>query len=126
MAARIGVPAATIQDAQKHVAAATKYPELAAPGIPQKDAIEIAKNLDALPEEERAEARSRMIAGDSNVKATLAGKPPLPPPLQRRDKTPADRWRATLEDPPRGVQEIFFELKWVLGFTECCCDPSPR
>ncbi len=48
VAERIGVSPATIVQAQKHVAAVARYPELAAPGIPQKDAITIARNLDAL------------------------------------------------------------------------------
>jgi len=38
VAERIGIPRATIHNAKQHVAAVTSYPELAAPGIPQKDA----------------------------------------------------------------------------------------
>jgi hypothetical protein len=42
VAARIGIPQQTINVAKQHVAAVNRYPELAAPGIPQKDAITIA------------------------------------------------------------------------------------
>ncbi len=66
--------------AVQHIAAVTSYPELAAPGIPQKDAITIAKSLDELSEDERDAARSRIMAGDTNTKAILAGRAPLPPP----------------------------------------------
>jgi hypothetical protein len=44
----------TILNAKQHVAAVNDFPELASPGIPQKEAITIAKSLDALPEDERA------------------------------------------------------------------------
>ncbi len=57
VAERLGIPRTTINHAKEHVAAVRKYPELAATGIPQKDAIAIAKNLDALPEDERTEGR---------------------------------------------------------------------
>lgn len=97
IAERIGVPQQTINVAKQHVSAVNKYPELSAPGIPQKDAITIAKTLDAMPEQERTEARSRFLAGDSNTKAALAGKPPLPPPL-KREVTPADRWNKAVAD----------------------------
>ncbi len=73
----------TVSAAAQHVAAVTNYPELANPRIPQKEAITIAKNLDALPEDERAEARSRLIADDTDTKAILSGRPPVPLPLPR-------------------------------------------
>lgn len=86
-----------LPNAIQHVAAVTSYPELAAPGIPQKDAITIAKNLDALPEDERTEARSRIISNDTNTKAVLAGKPPFPKPLARSNAKPTTSgWLATL------------------------------
>ncbi len=40
IAEKIGVPRKTYERAKQHVAAVAKYPELAAPGIPRKDAIE--------------------------------------------------------------------------------------
>lgn len=96
VATRIGVPRETVDKARQHVAAVTKYPELAAHGIPQKDAITISKSLDALAEGERDEARSRIIAGDTNTKAMLAGKPPLPPPLPKQKRSVADNWHASI------------------------------
>jgi hypothetical protein len=52
--------------ATQHIAAVSKYPELASPLIPQNIAITVAKNLDALPDDERAEKRSKR-----NLKACL-------------------------------------------------------
>ncbi len=43
--------------ATQHIAAVSKYPELASPLIPQNIAITVAKNLDAMPDNERAEAQ---------------------------------------------------------------------
>lgn len=53
VAERIGVPPATIHDAQKHVAAAERYPLLQGPGWKQYRAMEAAEALDRLPEPER-------------------------------------------------------------------------
>jgi hypothetical protein len=90
------ISAGHVQLAVEHVAAVTKYPKLAKPLIPQKEAITIAKNLDALPEDERAEARSRLIADDTNTKAILSGRPPVPLPLPRRPKTAAENWTSAV------------------------------
>jgi hypothetical protein len=64
--------------AKQHVAAVEKYPELAALISTQKDAITVAKNLDTLPEEERTQARARLMKHDQSTLALLAEKPPMP------------------------------------------------
>lgn len=51
VAERIGIPRSTIERAEQHVAAVERYPELET--ATQRDAIQIAKKLDALPEDER-------------------------------------------------------------------------
>jgi ParB-like chromosome segregation protein Spo0J len=48
IAERIGVPRQTIDRAKQHVAAVNKYPELANPRIPQKEAITIALRASSL------------------------------------------------------------------------------
>ncbi len=53
VAERIDVPKQTIHDAQKHVAAAERYPLLQGPGWKQYRAMEAAEALDRLPESER-------------------------------------------------------------------------
>ncbi len=67
----------TVSAAAQHVAAVTRYPELSV--IPtQKDVVTVAKNLDALPEDERMEARSSLLKHDQHTLALLAEKPPMP------------------------------------------------
>ncbi len=57
-AEHIGVDRETVVRAREHVAAVERYPELTRIGaVSQKDALTIARNLDALPEPEREEAR---------------------------------------------------------------------
>ncbi len=56
VAARVGMTAPAILNAKQHVAAVSRYPELKAI-LTQKDAITIAKNLDALSDVERQHAR---------------------------------------------------------------------
>lgn len=53
VAEHVGVPRATIQKAQEHVAAAERYPVLQGPGWKQYRAMEAAEALDRLPESER-------------------------------------------------------------------------
>lgn len=55
---RTGVPVATIRDAEQHVAAVERYPELEP--LPQSTAIKSAKELDAAPAASRDEARERI------------------------------------------------------------------
>lgn len=99
---RIGVPEPTIRLAEKHVAAAEKYPELQAPGIPQEAAITMAKTLDSLPEEERAEKRAAVARHDQDTLAELAGKPPMP-----KGPTPAEIVAA---DPGRGWSRAIHDV----------------
>jgi ParB-like chromosome segregation protein Spo0J len=122
---RIGVPQQTINDAKHHVSAFNKYPELAGPGIPQKEAITIARNLDALPEEERIEARSKLASGDLNTLAILADKPPMPSvKAKSKDETATDKWRGIFSDIRRAFYGIrqnsgiaFMTSRWSLA--EC-------
>jgi len=53
VAERIGVPAQTIRDAKKHVAAAETYPVLQKPGWKAYQAMEAAEVIEKLPEEDR-------------------------------------------------------------------------
>jgi hypothetical protein len=57
VAQALGVSVGKLVKDEQHVAAAEKYPELQAPEITQRAAIEIAKSLDVLPEPEREERR---------------------------------------------------------------------
>jgi ParB family chromosome partitioning protein len=65
IAARSGIPRSTIQRAQVHVDAVERYPELATAS--QKEAIQTAKALDSLPEEERPEALAAHITATERV-----------------------------------------------------------
>lgn len=53
VAEHMGVPKSTINRAEQHVAAAERYPQLQAPSVTQRDAIQMAKRLDKMPEPER-------------------------------------------------------------------------
>jgi ParB-like nuclease family protein len=108
---RIGVPRKTINDAQRHVAAVKKYPELATIIPTQKDTITVAKNLDALPEEKRAEARSKLISLDQSTLAILAEKPPMPKPKPRAEKTAGGKWRGHIQD----MRQFFTGIKQAGG-----------
>jgi len=97
LAQRTGIPVATIRDAEQHVAAVERYPELAP--MPQADALTIAKNLDRLPEAEQAQKREALRRYDPQVLAELAEKPPLPPGPsmhQQVDANPERRWYESL------------------------------
>lgn len=102
---RIGVPRRTINEAQRHVAAVNKYPELASIIPTQKDTITVAKNLDALPEDKRTEARSRLMSHDQSTLATLADKPPMPI-HKAKPKTAGDKWRDRIQDMRQFVSSI--------------------
>jgi ParB-like chromosome segregation protein Spo0J len=98
VAERIGVNRQTITNASQHVAAVERYPELAMVAPTQKDAITVAKNLDALKDSDRSEARSRLMKHDQNTLAALAEKPPIPPRKPTPDKSPGVKWRDWLND----------------------------
>jgi len=69
VAQAVGVGKATLVRAEQHVEAGTTYPELIARDIPQRDAIAMAKVLDALPS----------AAADKKPRGE---KPPPPPPAR--------------------------------------------
>lgn len=106
IADRIGVPQQTINVAKQHVAAVTRYPELAVVAPTQKDAITVAKNLDTLPDEARTEARTQLKKHDQTVLATLAEKPPMPAPKPKPQKSGAHRWRDWLKDTRAALASI--------------------
>lgn len=73
---RIGVPAKTIHDAQKHVAAVERYPVLAP--ITQADAMVVAKKLDEMPTPVREKTLEAVQRHEPGVMAKLTDRPPLP------------------------------------------------
>lgn len=96
---RTGIPQETIRHAEQHVAAAEKYPELR--GIPQSNAITIAKNLDALPEDTRHDKVEALRRHDQDTLAELAGLPPVPKgptPQEIAREDPGGKWLRTLRD----------------------------
>jgi ParB-like chromosome segregation protein Spo0J len=107
VAQAIGESTSNLVRAEQHVAAVTKYPELAMVAPTQKDAITVAKNLDRLGEGERSQARSRLMKHDQNVLAHLAEKPPMPPPRQRPEKSAGSKWREWLRDTRVRLESIF-------------------
>jgi hypothetical protein len=103
---RVSIPVTTIHRAKEHVEAVKKYPEIAI--IPtQKDALTIAKNLDALPEEKRPEARRKLAENDSETLTTLAEKPPMRQREYAPGDSPGEKWTKALYK----VSQIFTGLK---------------
>jgi ParB-like chromosome segregation protein Spo0J len=96
---------ATIPDVRQHIAAVEKYPELVV--IPtRKDAVTVAKNLDAIPEERRTEVRQKLANHDQNVLAELAEKPPMREREFSVGESPGERWSKGLVK----VSQIFMSL----------------
>lgn len=104
---RIGKSVGAIHNAKEHVAAVTRYPELAMVAPTQKDAITVAKNLDKLDEGDRSEARSKLMKHDQPTLAALAEKPPMPPPRARTEKTAGAKWREWLSETRVRLASIF-------------------
>jgi ParB family chromosome partitioning protein len=75
VAKAIGISGASLRNAEQHVEAVTKYPELSV--VPtQKGAIDAARKLDALPEPERESVLSRLATeGKTAVEALKPAKP---------------------------------------------------
>jgi hypothetical protein len=107
VAERIGVNRQTITNATEHVKAVSDFPELAMVAPTQKDAITVAKNLRALPEGERSEARSQLLKHNQSTLAVLAEKPPMPPPRARAEKTVGTKWREWLTETRVRLTSIF-------------------
>lgn len=113
VAERVGVGASTIVNAQSHVAAVERYPELQS--IPtQKDALTIAKNLDALPEETRTDAREKLAQNDADTLTTLAEKPPMPARDPNTKKSAAERWTQGIYE----TQKIFTSVGMLGGIRQ--------
>jgi ParB-like chromosome segregation protein Spo0J len=93
VAQAIGESTSNLVRAEQHVAAVTKYPELAVVAPTQKDAITVAKNLDKLKEGERSEARSRLMKHDQPTLADLAEKPPYSNKKMVMAKPYRSQWR---------------------------------
>lgn len=99
IAERIGVSRPTLNNATRHVAAIDAYPELTS--HTQADALKIAAKLDAMPDEERAETRAKVLAHDGAILAALTDRPPMPngpSPREQAVKDPAVRFQADLHD----------------------------
>lgn len=97
---RIDIPVATIQKAEQHVSAIDRYPIIKTiPGVPQSNAITIAKNLDALPEEVREEKIEALRQYDLDTLAELAEVPPMPKgpsPEEQARKSAGHQWLQAL------------------------------
>jgi hypothetical protein len=100
----------TVSAAAKHVAAVTRYPELRNISR-EKDVLTVAKNLDALSEDERNVARSKLMKNDQNMLALLAEKPPMPRAAPKRKKTPAEAWQDKLVE----MNNFFTSVKKLGG-----------
>jgi ParB-like chromosome segregation protein Spo0J len=74
VAQAIGVSVGKLVKDEQHVAAAEKYPELQAPEVTQRAAIEIGKSLDVLPEPVREERRSVLRAVGPAALTLAAGE----------------------------------------------------
>ncbi len=121
VAERLGVSPAPIVQAQKHVAAVERYPELQS--IPtQKDALTIAKNLDALPEETRTEAREKLAQNDADTLTTLAEKPPMPARDPNAKKSAAERWTQGIYE----TQKIFTSVGMLGGIRQLVRSWNPK
>lgn len=96
---RTGIPVQTIRDAEQHVAAKERYPEIR--NFPRPDAIAAAKNLDKLPEPQREEAREALRHHDPDTVTALTNRPPLPKgktPQQIAAEDPGAAWLKGLHD----------------------------
>gem|GEM_PF-2134558 len=82
MARSIGVPPKTLHDSQSHTKAVERYPELEE--LPKMKAIETAKTLDKLPEEERGSYVDSIVK-TFNVIPSLAEKMKTMPVPELRD-----------------------------------------
>lgn len=68
-----------------------RYPELNAPGIPEREAGIIAATLDSMEPGTRDEKRAALRRQQPGILAELAGLPPLPP-SERPQKSAGQRW----------------------------------
>jgi hypothetical protein len=94
-----------VSAAAQHVAAVTRYPELRNISR-EKDLFTIVKNLDAMAEDARTEARSALLRHDQSVLAVLAEKPPMPKLAPKKKMTPADKWRESLAQMSRFFSSV--------------------
>ena len=67
---RLGVPIQTINEAQQFADAGQRYPELVA--FPKKEAIKTARQLDAMPDTERDEARQKSVERNREIERDFA------------------------------------------------------
>jgi hypothetical protein len=73
----MGIPQRTLSDAEAYVAALERYPELQRPGVPMKDVLTMAKTLDAMDLDVRAQKREAVRNDQPNILAELVGNPPM-------------------------------------------------
>jgi ParB-like chromosome segregation protein Spo0J len=76
IAGALGVSKGALINAEKHVAAIEKYPELSISPT-QKDAIDAARALDQMPVDRRTATRSKILAEGRTVIAEITNKPRL-------------------------------------------------
>lgn len=96
---RTGIDRSTISQAQTHVAALDRYPELES--FTQADALVAAKTLDTLPEVIREEARESIRQNDADTLAVVTNRPLLPKtktPHQLAAEDPGSHWLKSLHD----------------------------
>jgi hypothetical protein len=66
-ATKTNIPLSTVRKAEAHIAAIDTYPEIKAIVRGANDRATIGKNLDKLPEDERAEALDALVKGDQGL-----------------------------------------------------------
>lgn len=102
VAQAIGVSTGALVNAEKHIAAVEKYPELSmAPS--QKEAIEAAKALDEMPIGKRTAERSKILNGGRVAIATITGK------SKNRPKSISNKYRDNLSQ----IQTFISSIKSV-------------
>ena len=106
VADEMGVPQQTLSTNLAYADAVEKYPDLATtPGVPMTDAIVMAKALDSLPEEARAQKVQALHEGQRGILADLRGLPSMPPP----EPKPPDyqkAWSAGLKHLKQGLEKL--------------------
>ena len=102
----MGVAPTTLKTNLAYADAVEKYPDLATtPGVPMQDAIIMAKALDNLPEDARAQKVQALHEGQPGILADVRGLPPMPPP----EPKPPDyqkAWSAGIKHMKQGLEKL--------------------
>jgi ParB/Sulfiredoxin domain len=100
----MGVARQTLSEHVAYATALEHYPALEKPWIPKDKALVMAKTLDGLPDDARAQKVEALAQGQRNILADLAGLPPLPD-----DPAPPDyqkSWSHGLKALRQGIREL--------------------